>query len=85
MAKLPELRDCNGIRVGPGDTVSLVRVPPELLDGLPAEDQIAINSQVGKTLVIFGFDDHGLAEIEFLDAEGNPHTIWIETDCLSRK
>ena len=67
-----------------GDSVVVREIPGTLLAGLPTEDQAAIAGQLGATLVLADFDEHGLAELEFLDAEKNQHTIWIDPKALER-
>ena len=52
-------------RPAPGDTVVLVSVPPELLRGLPEEDQKAIVARVGRTALLAGYDEDGRAELEW--------------------
>jgi hypothetical protein len=62
----------------PGDRVILTAAPASLLRGLPEEDQNAIRSIVGQPVVLAGFS-YGQAELEFKDAQGDDHTIWVET------
>jgi hypothetical protein len=63
----------------PGDLVIILSVPPELLSGLPEEDQIAIRSVIGKPVTFAGMS-FGQAEVEFRDSDGDEHTIWIDAD-----
>lgn len=65
----------------PGRSVILKSVPPGLLAGLPADDQKAIRSIVGQPVTFVGFS-FGQAEVEFVDREGDGHTIWIEPSYL---
>lgn len=76
--------DSAGRNLSVGDSVLVTRVPKELLSGLPNEDQEAISRCAGQHFTIAGFDDHGHAEIDFIDQHGNPHTIWIQPDCLEK-
>ncbi|HLY44008.1 MAG TPA: hypothetical protein VKQ73_00410 [Stellaceae bacterium] len=62
----------------PGDRVILTSAPASLLRGLPKEDQKAIRSMVGQPVTLAGFS-YGQAELEFIDAQGDDHTIWVET------
>lgn len=62
----------------PGDRVILTSAPASLLRGLPKEDQKAIRSMVGQSVTLAGFS-YGQAELEFTDAQGDDHTIWVET------
>lgn len=70
---MPDLR--------PGCRVILISAPPSLLQGLPDEDQQAIASIVGKPITFAGFS-YGRAELEFVDSDGDDHTIWVETDLI---
>lgn len=65
----------------PGARVILVNAPASLLRGLPKEDQKAIKSIVGRPVTLAGFS-YGQAELEFIDAAGDEHTIWVETDLI---
>lgn len=78
------LVDCHGCPIVVGDSVKVIDIPAWLPQGLPEEDQIAIWSQIGKTLVIQGFSEDGDAELEFADNDGHIHTIWIALHCLER-
>jgi hypothetical protein len=62
----------------PGDWVILKTAPQSLLRGLPKEDRKAIRSIVGQPVTLAGFS-YGQAELEFKDAQGDDHTIWVET------
>ena len=61
----------------PGAQVVLVNAPASLLRGLPKEDQKAIKSIVGRPVTLAGYS-YGQAELEFTDADGDEHTIWVE-------
>ena len=72
-----------------GDIVVLITVPPGLVDGLPDEDQRAINAIVGKPVMLVGYDGDGRAELEFPDPfDGKPgsyshtHTIWVSPEFI---
>ena len=65
----------------PGHTVVLESAPPGLLRGLPEEDQTAIRSIIGRPVTLAGYS-FGQAEIEFTDAAGDGHTIWVEPSLL---
>lgn len=66
------------LRLDVMSTVILKRLPEHFLDGLPADDQIAIQAAVGTPMTHVGTDQHGRAELEFRDAAGDIHTIWID-------
>jgi hypothetical protein len=76
MADLKEL----SLRIG--SKVVLKRVPPGLLDGLPVEDQRAIASIVGVPIRLSGFDD-GRLELEFVEADGTIHSIYVDSKYVS--
>ena len=65
----------------PGRLVILTSVPPSLLQGLPKEDQLAIKSIVGHPVTLAGYS-YGQAELEFIDSQGDGHTIWVEPDLI---
>ena len=69
-------------RPRPGGKVVLIEVPPGLLDDLPTEDQKAISNVVGKPIVLNEYDDDGRAELEFNDADGNSHLIYVSPDFI---
>jgi hypothetical protein len=60
----------------PGTLVILTSAPSSLLRGLPKEDQKAIRSIIGRPVTLAGFT-YGQAELEFTDAQGDEHTIWV--------
>ena len=78
------VKDSNGEPIRKHDVLTMTRAPEDLTRGLPPEDQSAIRDQVGSTVVVVGFDDHGNVEVEFSDRGGTLHTIWIEPACLQR-
>jgi hypothetical protein len=65
----------------PGRAVILNSLPPGLLNGLPEEDQAAIRAIVGRPITFAGYS-HGQAEVEFVDSDGDDHTIWVEMSLL---
>ena len=65
-------------------TIILKSVPEQLLDGLPHEDQVAIRAAVGQPVTLVGHNNEGRAEIEFRDAAGDLHTIWVDPASLDK-
>ena len=65
-----------------GQIVRLDRLPPDLLSGLPAEDQAAIQAAVGTDMRVEGYRG-GEIELLFSDASGASHTVWVEPSCVS--
>jgi hypothetical protein len=68
-------------RFQPGDRVILTTAPISLLRGLPEEDQNAIRSTVGHPVVLADFS-YGQAGVEFIDSQGDEHTVWVDADLL---
>jgi hypothetical protein len=66
----------------PGVSVVLDELPPGLLDGLPAEDQLAICGIVGNPVLLKDYDDEGRAELEFTDSHGTTHHIYVNPDVI---
>lgn len=66
----------------PGDFVILESAPASLLQGLPEEDRVAIRGVVGKPVLFAGMS-FGQAELEFKDARGDLHTIWVESNLIA--
>ncbi len=62
----------------PGGKVVLKELPPGLLDGLPEEDQKAISAIVGVPIRLSGYDDDGRVELEFVEANGTGHSIYVD-------
>jgi hypothetical protein len=57
--------------------VILTELPPGLTRGLPRADQRAIRAMVGTPVRLSGYDDIGRAELEFADARGDRHFIYV--------
>jgi hypothetical protein len=70
---MPELK--------PGSRAILTGAPPMLLEGLPEEDRSAIRAAIGRPVTFVGFS-YGQAEVEFVDSQGDEHTIWVDADLL---
>ncbi len=68
---------------GPVQNVVLNQLPPGFLCGLPEADKKAILSVVGKPVRLVGYDDDGRAELEFRDARGVIHFIYVPVTCVS--
>jgi hypothetical protein len=82
MAANHKLLDRAGKPLAAGNSVAIRKIPQELISGLPNEDQAAILACLDRIFSISDFDAYGHVEIEFTDAEGVLHTIWIRPDCL---
>ena len=73
MSSFRLVEDASGTALQVGDHVVLLNAPEELLRDLPSEDKAAIQTQVGKSVEVQGFDEHGHAELEFTDLDGTMH------------
>lgn len=70
--------DRNGVPLREGASVRLLRAAPELLNGLPREDQKAIEwAKKEAKLLLVGHDDYGNIELEFADPGGTRHWIFV--------
>ncbi|MDB5953994.1 hypothetical protein [Ramlibacter sp.] len=70
--------DVNGKPLVDGASVRLLHAPPELLHGLPSEDQEAIQwAARGASMRLVGKDDYGNVELEFKDFSGTRHWIFV--------
>jgi len=68
-------------KFGTGSKVILNTLPPDLLRGLPEEDQAAIRAIIGRPVTLAGYS-FGEAELEFVDNAGDSHSIWVEPSLL---
>ena len=68
----------------PGESVVLHCLPVGFLDDLPREDQAAVREIVGKPLLLADYDEDGRAELEFTDAGGTIHYLYIDPALLAR-
>jgi hypothetical protein len=50
--------------------------------GYQSKNQKAISEAVGKPIRLIGYDDDGRAELEFTDAEGVIHFIYVNTSVI---
>jgi hypothetical protein len=66
----------------PGDSVIVTAVPAGFLDDLPSEDQHAIAAVIGKPILLKDYDDTGRAELEFTDAQGVIHLIYLNPSLI---
>jgi hypothetical protein len=72
----------NKIRPKPGDRVILRECPAGLLDDLPPADQQAISDIIGKPVRLNVYDDDGRAELEFTDADGVIHFLFVRPEFI---
>ncbi len=71
--------DGNGKPLRDGASVRLLRAAPELLRGLPREDQEAIRWAAREVKMrLVGSDDYGNLELEFKDPAGTRHWIFVQ-------
>ena len=77
--------DSNNNNLLNGDAVKLVKISGALIDGLPESDVTAIENQINKIMVIQSFSEHGHVELEFTDADGNMHSIWVNPKDIQKE
>jgi hypothetical protein len=65
-----------------GQKAIVTGLPKGFFDDLPQEDQAAITAIVGKPIRFRGFDDVGRAELEFREADGILHFIYLEPEFI---
>ena len=58
--------------------VVLSALPSGFTANLPDEDQRALVEQVGKRVMLNGYDEDGRAELEFKDKKGVRHFIYLD-------
>ena len=68
----------------PGEMVVLTGLPTGFLDDLPKEEQLAISSAVGKTLILNKYDEDGRAELEFKEENGTVHFLYVSPAFVRR-
>ena len=61
-----------------GEKVVLLGVPPGFVDDLPRSDQLAITAAIGTMVLLLDYDDDGRAEVEFIEADGAIHSIFVD-------
>ena len=69
-------------RPKPGDLVILRECPAGLVDDLPAADQQAISAIIGKLVRLNKYEDDGRAELEFTDADGVIHFLFLSPEFI---
>jgi hypothetical protein len=67
-----------------GDSVIVNGLPPKFLDDLPNSDQAAIANVVGTAVLLLAYDEDGRAELEFTDAAGTIHSIFVDPKYIDR-
>ena len=60
-----------------GHKAIVTSLPQGFLDDLPKKDQAAVTAIVGKPIRFLGFDEAGRAELEFREADGTLHFIYL--------
>ena len=66
-----------------GCMVTVLSLPAGFLDGLEPVDQVAIQAIVGHPVLFNEYDERGYAELQFTDANGVIHFIWVPPAYLS--
>ena len=76
--------DRHGGPIRKGDTVKLVDIPLELFLGLSEPEQKTLRAEIGKMHLIQSTNQHEKLKLEFFDARGGSHTIFIRPACVTR-
>ena len=76
--------DRQGKIIRKGDTVLLVDIPLELFLGITESEQRTLRAEIGKIHLIQNTNQHGNLELEFFDAKGISHAIFIRPSCVTR-
>jgi hypothetical protein len=76
--------DRHGSPIRKGDTIKLVDIPLELFLGLSESEQKTLRAEIGKMHLIQSANQLGKLELEFFDARGISHTIFIRPACVTR-
>jgi hypothetical protein len=69
-------------KLGPGNRVVLVKLPPGFLDDLPVADQQAINGVAGKPNPLNEYDGNGRAELEFKERNLTIHFTSVRPEFI---
>jgi hypothetical protein len=70
------------MRPKPGEFVILKECPAGFLDDLPVEDQQAITAILGKPIRLNKYENDGRAELEFTDADGAIHFLFVRPELI---
>ena len=76
--------DHKGTLLRKGDTVKLLTLPLEMFLGLPESEQKILRAEIGKKHLIQGSGGQGKIKLEFYDAHGSLHAIFINPSCVTR-
>ena len=76
--------DRHGAPMRKGDAIKLVDIPLELFLGLSESEQKTLRAEIGKLHLIQSVNQHGKLKLEFFDARGSSHTIFIRPACVTR-
>jgi hypothetical protein len=67
-----------------GEKVVLKGVPVGFVDDLPRSDQLAIKAAIGTMVLLLDYDDDGRAEVEFTEADGTIHSLFLDPKYITR-
>ena len=79
-----KLVDFQGKPLKKGDIVRMLEIPQDLFSEFPRAQHAALRAEAGKVHLIQSFDKHGKIELEFHDENFTPHTIWVNSSCVTR-
>jgi len=84
MGKYKMFYDRLGNPIRRGDTVKLVDIPLELFLELSESEQKRLRAEIGKIHLIQRANQYEKLELEFFDARGASHTIFVRPACVTR-
>jgi len=79
-----KLVDFQGKPLKKWDIVRMLEIPQDLFSKLHKAQHTALRAEAGKVHLIQSFDKHGKIELEFHDENFTPHTIWVNSSCVTR-
>jgi hypothetical protein len=68
-----------------GEKVLLKGLPKGFLANLPASDKRAISTMIGRRVLLVAYDADDRAELEFVDAKGVIHYIYVDPRFISEE
>jgi len=79
-----KLVDFQGKSLKKGDIVRMLEIPQDLFSKLHKAQHTALRAEIGKIHLIQSHDEYGKIELEFHDENFTPHTIWVNSSCVTR-
>jgi len=79
-----KLVDSQGKSLKKGNVVRMLEIPQDLFLKLHKAQHAALRAEAGKVHLIQSFDEYGKIKLEFHDENFTPHTIWVNSSCVTR-